>query len=168
MFIFFVNYFIKLICKLLHDHYNTFFVYLEPIESAYHRELLQNNSNFANSRWDFKFLYPILMLVFGSFYCNVLLLFIDRKAENLDNQNFTLKFIVHSPKIMYHQIFPQEIWPQSDIAMILSTVFSIFMYGSFLSHPCTLQRYAILSSSQNSENKILVFAGKSKLVLNLF
>lgn len=173
--------------KFFLAHYNALYVYLEPIEGSPNTVLqVQNPKNSKKeekpSRWDWKFLYPILVLVGGNLYGNVLLVYLSHDSKKgksilLDegetnqtqSQFFSLKSVLTSEKAMFHQVISQDVWPQSDISICISTVSSIAAYAVFLRRPCPVPRYQLCPQATKYKNSSkenqtqLTIAGQSKI-----
>lgn len=168
---FWVHYFFAYLTKLLRAHCNAHFVNLEPIKvnvymDHHHRkgEGLQRRST-TSSQWDFRFLYPILVLIGGSIYGNIIFVYfhIRQTTETTEYSSITIQSVLSSPKTLYHQVFPLEMWPQSDIAFLLGVSFSAAIYASFLHHPCLVERYSVLTrKNKSSVRKVLTISGTSR------
>lgn len=111
------------------------------------------------SKWDLTFFYPILHMTFCSLYGNVYLVYAAKKEKwsVFKNEEPEFKFewnlntILLSPYMLFHQVFPRLMWPQSDVCDTIGIVGAIAIYCSFLRNPVPhCVKYSFVEAKANT------------------
>lgn len=134
-------------------HWQVLYLYLDPLN-------LQEIALFTPKsplKWNFKYIFPTLLTIGTFFIGNLYLVFWSGKFSKT-NLPLTLGTFQTSPRLMSHQAFPKEMWPQIDIAMSIVTAFSVASYLTFLQNHYTVDRY-IPEVKGHHQNDLLVVGG---------
>ncbi len=164
------------LCKyfqlLFSSHYQVLYQYLDPLalqsRPGTDDEYLENNFlSSQHSKWNFKFIFPMVVIVVTMFIGDIYLVCFGSSQTNcFGTDTFQLpplELFISSPRLMTHQAFPRAMWPQLDIAFSMAAAFGLASYLTFLRNPYTVDRYREVSAGvtkSSRESSRLAVRGK--------
>ena len=119
--------------KSILRHIDVLYNYLDPISTEMNVEERTRNG----SKWDFKFGFPVIIILFTQLYGNFFVVYEE-------HGHFTMPWMVNDSMIFNHQVFAKATWPQTDIAMSIGCLSAIAIYVSFWRNPFNIDRYYIV------------------------
>ena len=132
---------ITLLYKFIAFHRYALFDYLDPIATT-----VSNGQN--RSKWDTHFIYPTFIVLIFFLYGNVCIQYFETGTF------YWLSMYENGPRIVFHQSFPRQMWPQSDMAISMGFLGAVAIYFSFFHNPFT-KSYSLVSN----------FKGKKQLII---
>ena len=125
-----LNFPFKFINRIATNQYEAYYHYLDPINL---KDVQRNGPLQAESKWNFSFILPVIFIIFVQLYGNLYLVYEAVGHFDLEAMKRVATF--------YHQIFPRPTWQLIDVVAILANIACCAIYGSFLHHPFTMNRY---------------------------
>lgn len=146
---------------LFQFHCFAFYKYLDPL-GFQELPISDANSNFV-LKFNFQFLYSIINLLITFIIGNFCLVYWSNTLES--NFLLTFDFLINSPRLMSHQAFPKEMWPQMDVVSNMVILFSLVTYFILCKNPYNVDRYFLKNKSSHCQNNFLMI-GKHCLSVN--
>ena len=119
------------------------FDYLDPICSGRITTSLDSPNA---SKWNFTFLFPFLLLILSMAYSYIFLVYREVGV-------WSVEAIKNSTVVLFHQVYPRSLWPQTDALVLIGVTESIIIYASFFRNLFKANRYYLLDS--NGGEKVL-------------
>ncbi len=149
--------------KLVHQHLNILYRHLDPLVFQQTRETVgfsnveeEEEEGVSNSKWSFHFLPAVGVLALVTLYGNLYVVY--QHYGRVD------RWLLQScPFTMYHGSFPPEMWPYSDMSVVISAAAGIAMYGSFLRNPFSaVSRYHFVTTADHERTPTIGIGGRGK------
>ena len=148
--------------ELLFQHLNILYRHLDPLvfqQQGKTNRLLNVEKEkvvVRNSKWSFHFLPAAGVLALVTLYGNLVVVY--QHYGRVD------RWLLQScPFTMYHGSFPPEMWPYSDMSVVISATAGIAMYGSFLRNPFSaVSRYHFVTTADHERTPPIGIGGRGK------
>lgn len=136
---------------LVHQHLNILYWHLDPLvfqqqgKTNRFSNVEKEEIVVRNSKWSFHFLPAAGVLALVTLYGNLVVVY--QHYGRVD------RWLLQScPFTMYHGSFPPEMWPYSDMSVLISAAAGIAMYGSFLRNPFSaVSRYHFVTTADHED-----------------
>ncbi len=128
---------LKSIFKMISNHGYALLYYHNPIlpKKKVAAKILEKRPLQTGTKgWDTIFLFPLLSMIISSMYGIFFMVYSEA-------DQFSWATLKTFPRMMYHQVVPQIIWPQCDVAWTILALQSTALYAIALRNPCTLDCY---------------------------
>ena len=158
----------KSLYEPIQNHLLDLVYYLDPLASEHHtakkKKWEQQTSTISFSRWNSTFLFPLLAMIVSSLYGNIFMFYSEKSCGGGQSATLTIESFSQCPVVMYHQVFPREIWAQIDVCYFISALSSVLIYATFLRSPSAYSRtrYELQKLSAVSNEDIVCFGEESK------
>ena len=113
------------VAQTVTNHLGFLIYYLNPLVTEFSIKYQKIDKLLNSSKPAIEFLIPIIILLVSHLYGTVYVVYADEG-------HFGFETLKNSPVMMYHQVVPQSIWPQLDLALIFVNCTVISIYGAFL------------------------------------